>query len=1043
MGGDIMRAAAKLLQIAVEAELTASVSSHADEKKHFEDRLKMTLHRWQMEVASAITFATAFNIAGNDVRDQVPSVDSAALENALYKDVFIPLVLPPTQGSWPWNLMRGAARKDGKKGAFPPQLILIGKAESDSVSLGQDGWNPPYKPPIYYPEPNLLPDTRELAQAVFEEAKKTYQNDEDKASWYAYGVIPSLVADAFRGGNGAEVRPTRGLVYLLGTRTEFASRSQVDDWGILVGLTKDARNAGTEPLKALLDAIVASWNLLAVAPFAMAQAQRISSLDMQRKATHVFKTNVQFLLEDLDKGFRLGSEWDGLRPRVEKFLSLAQLSQFLANQGLNNPNAKEPGYLRQIIKSDHINKREYDIIQSVKEMFEHSCATCGVGVSFEGSMPNAQFWRWVNIIYLQSIINEVVSNIVEHSKSNNHSASCRLQIDRGLLHIVVRNELQEHEAMQLLSKRRILSRDESVNKIAGSELAAAISRQPDEGELLGDELSTGEAAARAFFNCLGGGYTGIVELFSNKIYYSAKMSCNLDLWKTLVDPLLTSDGTQKESEGKLDDIALGLTNENLSQPQINTPINESVSLRVLLLDDLIGMLDRALTSLDWINKGPYIIKHYRRKFPLSPKDSAREFECVGIYSDNNDFLGVEIVLCTKMSAAKDYLATEHFDILLVDVDFSTEEGAPTLGGLLFALIPRPDAIVRVMTAASGELRETSRDFEYLAALQEKTIGGVSIMRHLAVDMDEDAKNLRKQLQMAFFDWVCEVFPKRTDKMTQHIWCSYLLGNNSSTDCPNAVLHEIPSSPKCTLQDKVPKALQVVQSKYISEERKNKARRALATLPTAIAEFIDGAHHNEKKEFFEKYAKGELNPCYATAWDALLRESCEDITSYKCAIRKIESNGCGDEHCYDILYRKQLCWYYTKGSERQSASMKVYNMGVNENRFNVCHDNATRCVGNILDACEFTHKMRAIGTMYQGVILVGTESYRPPSGDALQDVLVKYVSDYKVFPAHKYALHIPEKILSCSSVSTLLQNCSVGDNVVLFMMMCQTPERVKR
>ncbi|MCX6580748.1 MAG: hypothetical protein NT166_11255 [Candidatus Aminicenantes bacterium] len=959
-----------LLQIAIENELTAdsAADNGATGESLFKNRLKGTLTKWQEDI-SFVSFATAFEITRKIATDALNPLLPPTDENkkALYDNIFQPLTLDTndhTEGKWPWAIMREKAEKFRSQGAFPPRLILIG--DDDHSPVVASGWEPHHEP-LSFSFPKLPTVDNGIAEVKKKVRFSPDGDEKNKASWEAYGVIPSLVADDLRvptdekDAKATSIKKTRALIYLLGTRSEFVTRWYDRDWGMIIGLTADARDAGMPVLKAILDSIAASWNLLAVAPFAIAQAGRIGELDAQQKATHIFKTEAQTLLDTLNRKLDGTPAWlAGDDPAINDlaaFRGLLHLSHFLAKRGLRSPEfvAEEEVQKIQAIKINDLSKKEYKIVEFIKKFFNpENRLNDKITFNVEDSTNEEREAQWVNKRYITAVLNELIQNIIAHAaKENEGNPVCffSVKIKKGdkeeeYLSITLKNEITREDAVRILEGRRLLQKNPGINQpdinVTDEDINKAIDKQAHVSGSGGYDLATGEAAATAFFNCLGGQYTSKVDLNAKKYMYCATMTYNLSGWQRAVELVKK---TETESEQPAVDFEYPESKKSLPREAKSVPLENQIALRVLLLDDYMAEPGEAYAGLCWLEKQDKNreLMRYKRSFPISDKDINCEFQCFGLYKGDS-FLGLEIVLCTRLQHAKEFLATVHFDILLVDVDFGREPSAPSLGGILFALIPRPYSVVRIMTAVDSELRQHSRDYMYLTELQsKKRVTGESVLGHLEIDTSDSSKQLSKQLRFAFLQWLCYVFPNRVDPINAYYWTQWLNNKNSSSEAVDVELNLVSeaNAGKTTLSGEVLRAINPADDSSLNletdkkslAELKAKIASSLMNRPTAVCYVLDCLGHDHKEKYLPPYANDIMQtdptlPDDYNQWkkklDFILDKSLDDeynVETFKQAIKEADNSGeSGLKGRLDNLFRHEITY--------NGESTKIYRLCAN-------------------------------------------------------------------------------------------------------------------
>ncbi len=1035
-----------LVRKAVQFELGAQPSGTHESKKAFEKRLEDTLIDWQNTV-DYVSFATAFEISrGTVITKSVNPLKTN--DTTIFNDVFLPLTSQPgdvNRGKWPWKLARENELEG--LGCFSPQLVLI---HDSTTSATRNNYPDYHRKPINSTVENNLPHD---ANSLNDKLNNIFDNQENVEvnSWRAYGVLPALLGDELR--NAA--KKTRMIVYLLGTRKEFVSKWHEEDWGMMVGFTAEARDAGGEVHGAILDALVASWNVLAVAPFAIAHKSRIMELDAQQRATHIFKTAVQKMKDSLDGHFKTTSDsaiiaWNAAKPKVEGFESLINLSYFLAKGGLNGPDfirgtdgIAPADNIKGIsaIRSQDYESQEYDIISEIMEYFVNKPHGTDFNIECSTESTNG---KWIKKIYLTAVLDELTRNIIEHRRENlDKIPDCVISISDDMLHVTITNTLSVDDAKRVLYERGYIS---TMNiELSESIITSQHTR-------IDYTMPTGEAAATAFASCLGGTYIGKVIKTDDKnsapYAYSAEITYHLTDWKKAIERINEPPPTATDDEKEPVKFP-----ESMPEPT-GTPEEKNVAIRVLLLDDNMAEPQSAYNGFFNLKNDNATLLPYTRTFsPTTPgtKIKEKEFGCLGLWKDDK-YLGIEIVLCTRLHFAKDYLATVHFDILLVDVDFGMEPGAPKLGGILFALIPRPHSVVRIMTALDSKLREDSLDYRYLLDLQGIKYGTStrSILGHLEIDTEQGSKDLSKQFRLALLDWFELHFPKRVDPVIAFAWGQALMGNKPAID--------VKIMPYSHFNKEFPTLSgQTIRSVFneenngdaVNDKIKYMANNMMAR-PTAICDVFDGKNHYYKVKYIATYAYGIAcdNNDYLV-WkknvDNLLMSNNIDHTTFKHKARdglncNQYNNDClfcpnkyNHKIIVDALFRHKYDVICNKS--HNTNSMYIYDL-INDNIINYFNDHVNKLVGETKSALRLAPKYEiSYYSYFDGLLLFAgriNDGNSATGGDTPQSLefLRRHVSICEIWSGNNIPANIPE--CHRNDIFSIINNNA--DSLFLLLMM---------
>jgi len=707
----------ELLDLAIEEETSPDYQSVAGKDRRGEV-LETTLERWEEE--DFVSFASAFRITGNQIKnpseDQFNPPDLSSIGDEI-RGLFGNLTSPPggkvTEGIWPWNLFRKEIEDDTRDGLFPPQVLHLNQEDESCDERFREceplGERIELGVPALDQVEDFEPDDDRISEAFGEAHDGGGEEDGggryvERESWRWYAAFASVVGDYVRGQNSPDdFQPSKHLVYILGTRKEFARRPEAD-YGLIVGFTDEAGLEDEENLKEALNNVLAAWNILAVAPHIMEDARRIEFLEAAQRLTHTFKTYIDATaLPAVKKNLRGGSinsEYGKeVTDAVKRISKLTAMMGFVAR-----------GSEGQLRSGTDFNDA-YDIVKVVKDHFEDQLADkykCDVSSDIEECKRCGQ---WVSRFYLRCALSEIITNI----------------------------EGQETEDTDVEVK---LTMEELVNSDgeSTSNLKIRVENGMDNEE--GDEERevSGTGAVESFFKALGGG----AEFYSTQNdRYVTEAWFNVDEWEERTkDSLKNKDA----ADGSIEDTG---ESSDAEVPEIEPRKAENIAFRVLLLDDELGARRNALSSLDEIDQDDEPAEDKWGKYERLLGEEEATFKV--LYHMG---LKLEVVLCRRLKKAREHLLGDgvHFDVCLADIDFkkdigylNRDEPVPRLGGLLFAigLVDEPKTYTSIFTAKDDLLRDVP-DYSYLREMK-KHLGNLQFE-------SEGSKEIDKSLKEAFRKW---------------------------------------------------------------------------------------------------------------------------------------------------------------------------------------------------------------------------------------------------------------------------------------------------
>ena len=513
----------KLLSIVRECEFNF-IGSH---EKRLKNILEATLKKW--EEVDFISFATAFEVQGRmvaDVFNQLPAPNEDSSDACLDADTqqmlcerysqFMDLVQYPATGKgiWPWDIRR--IETPGEFGPFPPKVILLNSSDNP-VSLCEKDRKEIYK----FGEEGVLEfDTPPLAQLdinknnfIEEFAQVSDQKLLIAKSWKWFAVYPCLLANEIKAIRGRQ-KPSTVLIYLLGTRKEFAKRPQ-NDYGLIVGLTAEVVHH--QKLAEVVDAVTFAWNMLAVSPHILEDGLKIAHLEAGRHTVHTVRTyiNVQALpiiKFIIDKYIESEPARELVMNLTNDIATLPAMMSFVSRRPLDKIDNPVDG-LRAVDCS------EYNLLKVVSDFFKEELEKRGLVTEISNEIVPKHYKiltskknQWINELYLSSALSEVVSNI-----EKNTLPSSKIKI---LFTVVQNSDNQEFLRIRVtndidLNKLSVYEYDQQKSPIHGLK------------------------SLEAFFEALGGHASGQLE--PNSSTYTTTMDYNLTQWKKGLSALMKQE----------------------------------------------------------------------------------------------------------------------------------------------------------------------------------------------------------------------------------------------------------------------------------------------------------------------------------------------------------------------------------------------------------------------------------------------------------------------------------------------------------------------
>ncbi len=511
----------KLLSIARDFEFNFT---GADDKR-LKTILELTLKKW--EEIDFVAFATAFEVQGRMMvnifnRLTPPGGDSrdADLDEKSRQRLcdrfnqFMGLVRYPDTGKglWPWDIRR--LETPGEAGSFPPKVIFLNRQDypvepsqkdrEEILKLGRDAWmefDVPASDKIEINMNNFIADFSDIKD----------QKLLIRQSWKWFGVYPCLLAEEISALRG-KTKTSTIVVYLLGTRKEFAKRPQ-NDYGLIVGLTAEVLQH--QKLAEVVDAITFAWNMLAVSPHILDDGLKIAQLEAGRHTVHTVRTYItvqalpiiKFLVE---KHIESDDAKELIFDLTNQIATLPAMMSFVSRRPLEHIDNSTDG-LRVVDFS------EYNLIESISEFFiEEIEEKRGFVTEIEREIQqeltdqlcNEQN-KWVNELYLMSALSEVVSNIEKNSIIGSQVKILLTTFENREGEYIFRIKIGNYLNPQKASSYEYDRKKSPIHGLKSLE---------------------------AFFEALGGRATG--ELSPDGYTYSTIMDYNLTLWEKGINFLM-------------------------------------------------------------------------------------------------------------------------------------------------------------------------------------------------------------------------------------------------------------------------------------------------------------------------------------------------------------------------------------------------------------------------------------------------------------------------------------------------------------------------
>lgn len=517
----------KVLSIVRECEFNFAGSN----EKRLKNILEQALKKW--EELDFISFATAFEIQGRmvvDVFNRIPPPGyhegDAYLDTRSRKRLegryteFMELVKYPMtgRGLWPWDMLR--RETIGEAGAFPPKVILLNQPDN-SVKISEKD----QKELCTYGE-NIILDKfirPKYDDINLEKLNTEFLNLKERQllvekSWRWFAVYPSVMAEEMRSMRGRN-RKSVLLIYLLGTRKEFATRPH-NDYGLIVGLTDEV--VKRQKLSEAVDAIIFAWNMLAVSPHILEDGLKIAHLDAGRHTVHTVRTymtvqalpTIKFLVNKYIESEPAKELILGL---TDEIATLPAMMSFVSRRPLDDMDkSTDTDGLRAVDYSD------YNLVEVISEFFKdeledkRSFVTeiCNQIPQNYHEKLQEQENHWINELYLRSALSEVIANIEKNgiAESIVKILLSVIENDDGeeLLRIKVTNHVNSE-------KSSVYEYDQQTSAIHGLK------------------------SLEAFFEALGGSAYG--KLDSDGTTYSTVMDYNLTRWEKGINFLIKKEET--------------------------------------------------------------------------------------------------------------------------------------------------------------------------------------------------------------------------------------------------------------------------------------------------------------------------------------------------------------------------------------------------------------------------------------------------------------------------------------------------------------------
>lgn len=402
----------------------------ADETR-LKNILEQALKKW--EEIDFVSFATAFEVQGRmmvNIFNRLIAPGFHPIDSQLDQNTrelvekkfsqFMGLVRYPDTGKglWPWDIRR--IETPGEVGCFPPKIIYLKRPENlgepsekdrkEILKFGGDVW---IDFNLAHGETNNIDINNFINEFLVINDQKLLI----KESWKWFAVYPCILAEEIYELRG-RTKKSSILVYLLGTRKEFAKRPQ-NDYGLIVGLTAEVLQH--QKLAEVVDAITFAWNMLAVSPHILDDGLKIAQLEAGRHIVHTVRTYITVEALPTIK-FLVGKHIESERAKeliidvTNEIATLPAMMSFVSRRPLEHMDNSTDG-LRSVDCS------EYKLIQSISDFFVEQLEerrgfkteiTCDIHQEYYQKLGEDTN-KWVNELYLMSALSEVVANIEKNS----------------------------------------------------------------------------------------------------------------------------------------------------------------------------------------------------------------------------------------------------------------------------------------------------------------------------------------------------------------------------------------------------------------------------------------------------------------------------------------------------------------------------------------------------------------------------------------------------------------------------------------------------
>lgn len=504
----------------------------ADETR-LKNILEQALRKW--EEIDFVSFATAFEVQGrmmvnifnrliapgNHIIDSQLDQENRQLLEKKFNQ-FMGLVRYPDTGKglWPWDIRR--IETPGEVGCFPPKIIYLNREETpvqpsekdrkEILKFGGDVWIDFNLPPL---ETNNIDINNFINEfSLINETKLLIRE-----SWKWFAVYPCILAEEIyelRGRN----KKSSILVYLLGTRKEFAKRPQ-NDYGLIVGLTAEVLQH--QKLAEVVDAITFAWNMLAVSPHILDDGLKIAQLEAGRHIVHTVRTYINVeALPTIKFLARKHIESEQAKELIidvtNEIATLPAMMSFVSRRPLEHLDNSTDG-LRPVDFS------EYNLIESISEFFIEQLEerrgftieiACDIHPEYAQKLCEDTN-KWINELYLRSALSEVVANIEKNS-----IAGSKVKILLATMEKIDRPAFTVRDYPGQQSESEQIFRIKVTNKL-NPKKASTYEYDRQKSPIHGLK------SLEAFFEALGGNAKG--ELDPDGSTYSTIMDYNLTQWE--------------------------------------------------------------------------------------------------------------------------------------------------------------------------------------------------------------------------------------------------------------------------------------------------------------------------------------------------------------------------------------------------------------------------------------------------------------------------------------------------------------------------------